>query len=58
MVLAGAIAIVAALLPLSSGRLAAILIVTVAAAALIPIVYSFLLWRRAPRRTPAEAAEE
>ena len=46
MVLAGIVAFVAALLPLPSGLLATILGVGIAVAALIPIVYSFLLWRR------------
>ena len=46
MVLAGLIAFVAALLPLPSGLLATILGLGIAVAAVIPIVYSFLLWRR------------
>ena len=46
MILAGLVAIVAALLPLPSGLLATVLGVSIAVAALVPIVYSFLLWRR------------
>ena len=46
MVLAGLAAIVAALLPLPSGLLATVLGVSIAVAALVPIVYSYLLWRR------------
>lgn len=46
MVLAGAVMLAAALLPLPSGLLATVVGVAIAAAAGIPIVYSFLLWRR------------
>ena len=46
MVLAGLVAIVAALLPLPSGLLATVLGVSIAVAAVVPIVYSYLLWRR------------
>jgi uncharacterized membrane protein len=46
MVLAGLAAFVAALLPLPSGLLATVLGVGVGVAVLIPLVYSFLLWRR------------
>lgn len=46
MVLAGLVAIVAAMLPLPSGLLATVLGVSIAVAALVPIVYSYLLWRR------------
>ena len=46
MVLGGLATLVAALLPLPSGLLATILIATIAIAAVVPILYSFLLWRR------------
>ena len=46
MVAGGAIMVAAALLPLPSGVLATILIGVVAVAAGVPILYSFLLWRR------------
>jgi uncharacterized membrane protein len=46
MILAGLVAMVAALLPLPSGLLASVLGGSIAVAALVPIVYSFLLWRR------------
>ena len=46
MVVAGIVALVAALLPLPSGLLATVLGGSIAVAALIPVVYSFLLWRR------------
>jgi uncharacterized membrane protein len=58
MVLAGLVAIVAAFLPLPSGLLATILIVAIAVAAVVPIVYSFVLWRREPRRAGAEPPQE
>lgn len=58
MVLGGIVAILAALLRLPSGVLAAVLIATIAAAALIPIVYSFLLWRREPKRAAADPTQE
>jgi uncharacterized membrane protein len=58
MVLGGLVAILAALLPLPSGLLVTIVIATIAAAAIIPIVYSFLLWRREPKRAPADPAQE
>ena len=48
MVLGGLVTILAALLPLPSGLLATILLATIAVAAVIPIIYSFLLWRRQP----------
>lgn len=46
MVVAGLVMIVAALLPLPSGLLTTIMILAIAVAAVVPIVYSFLLWRR------------
>lgn len=46
MVLGGLISVVAAFLPLPSGLLTTILVGTIAIAAVVPIVYSFLLWRR------------
>ena len=46
MMLAGLAAVVAALLPLPSGLLATIVLVSILGAAGIPTVYSFLLWRR------------
>jgi len=46
MVLGGLATLVAAFLPLPSGLLATILIATIAIAAVVPILYSFLLWRR------------
>ena len=55
MVLAGIVAIVAALLPLPSGLLATVVAVSIAVAALIPIVYSFLLWRR--EKTAGQSSE-
>lgn len=54
MVLGGLVTIVAALLPLPSGLLATILGATIAVAAAVPILYSFLLWRR--ERVAAAAA--
>lgn len=53
MVLAGMVALVAALLPLPSGLLSTVMLVAIAAAALIPIVYSFLLWRREKMAGPS-----
>jgi uncharacterized membrane protein len=58
MVLGGLVAIVAALLPLPSGLLATIVIATIATAAIVPIIYSFLLWRREPRRAGSEPPPE
>ena len=58
MVLGGVVTIVAALLPLPSGLLATILLATIAVAAVIPIVYSFLLWRREPRGAAAGNGDE
>ncbi len=58
MVLAGLVAIVAAFLPLPSGLLATIMLAAIAVAAVVPIVYSFLLWRRDPRRAGAEPPPE
>lgn len=55
MVLAGLIAFVAALLPLPSGLLASILGAGIAVAAVVPIVYSFLLWRR--EKTAGQSSE-
>jgi uncharacterized membrane protein len=46
MVACGLIMIVAALLPLPSGALATAVIVCIAISASVPILYSFLLWRR------------
>ena|SRR5687767_15407562 len=46
MVTAGLVTLVAAFLPLPSGLLVTVLAVAVGIAAGIPIVYSFLLWRR------------
>ncbi len=46
MALGGLVIIVAALLPLPSGLLATIFGVTIGIAAAVPIVYSYLLWRR------------
>ena len=46
MVAGGILMIVAALLPLPSGLLATILVATVILAAGVPVIYSFLLWRR------------
>ena len=54
MVLGGLATLVAAFLPLPSGLLATILIATIAIAAVVPILYSFLLWRR--ERVAAAAA--
>jgi uncharacterized membrane protein len=53
MVLAGLVMLAAALLPLPSGLLATIVGVAIAAAAGIPIVYSFLLWRREKAAQPS-----
>ena len=50
MVLGGLAILVAALLPLPSGLLATIAIVVIAVAAGVPILYSFIAWRR-ERRT-------
>jgi len=46
MMLAGLTAIVAAALPLPSGLLATVMLSAILVAAGVPIVYSFLLWRR------------
>jgi len=46
MVLAGGIMFVAALLPIPSGLLATVVIVAIAVAAIVPMVYSYMLWRR------------
>ena len=58
MVVGGLVAIVAALLPLPSGLLASILFATIAVAAVIPIVYSYLLWRRERGMPAAGNGEE
>lgn len=46
MVLAGLVAVVAALMPLPSGLLATIVTVAIGGAVVVPIVFSFLLWRK------------
>lgn len=46
MVLAGLITFIAAFLPLPPEWLAMLLLVSIAVAAVIPVVYSYLLWRR------------
>ena len=46
MVLGGLAMIVAAMLPLPSGLLATVAIAVIAIAAGIPILYSFIAWRR------------
>ena len=58
MVLGGAATLLAALLPLPSGLLFAVILATIAFAAVIPIVYSFLLWRREPRGAGAPPPQE
>lgn len=60
MVLGGLIDMGAALMPLSGELLATALAATIAVAAIVPIVYSFLLWRREPKRAddPSSANRE
>ena len=53
MVLGGLAMIVAALLPLPSGLLATVAIVVIAVAAGVPILYSFIAWRRERRADQA-----
>jgi uncharacterized membrane protein len=55
MVGAGAVAILSALLPLPAGLLVTIVVTGIGAAALIPIVYSYLLWR--DERRSGQASE-
>lgn len=55
MVLAGAAMVAAALLPLPSGLLATVAAAAIALAAGVPILYSFLLWRR--EKGTAQASE-
>ncbi len=57
MALGGLVVIVAALLPLPSGLLATILGSTIAIAVVVPIVYSYLLWRRERASGPAGNGE-
>jgi immunity protein, SdpI family len=54
MVAGGLVMIVAALLPLPSGPLATVMLGVIAVAAGVPIVYSFLLWRRERAAQPSE----
>ena len=54
MVLAGAAMVAAALLPLPSGVLATVAGTAIALAAGVPILYSFLLWRRERTAQPSE----
>jgi uncharacterized membrane protein len=54
MVLAGLLMVVAALLPIPSGPLVAVTGTAIAVAAGVPVVYSFLLWRRERRAQPSE----
>jgi uncharacterized membrane protein len=54
MVVGGLAMIGAALLPLPSGLLATITFVVIAVAAGVPILYSFLLWRREREAQPSE----
>lgn len=49
MVGGGLIVVVAALLPLPSGLLASVLFATILVSALVPAVWSYLLWRRETR---------
>jgi uncharacterized membrane protein len=49
MVGGGAALILAALLPIPSGLLAMVFMLVIAVTALVPIVYSYLLWRREKR---------
>jgi uncharacterized membrane protein len=53
MVLGGAVMLLAAMLPLPSGLLATIVGLALAAAVGVPIVYSFLLWRREKAAQPS-----
>lgn len=53
MVVGGGAMIVAAMLPLTSGTLSTVMLVTIAIAAGVPIVYSFLLWRRERAAQPS-----
>ena len=55
MVASGLLMIVAALLPLPSGLLATVTLGAIAVSAGVPILYSFLLWRR---ERPADQASE
>lgn len=54
MLLAGVATILATLLPVPSGSLTAILIAAVIVAAVVPIIYSYLLWRRERGAQPSE----
>jgi uncharacterized membrane protein len=54
MVLAGLLMAAAALLPIPSGPLMAVAGTAIAVSAGVPIVYSFLLWRRERRAQPSE----
>ena len=54
MVAAGLAMISAALLPLPSGLLAAVMGAAIAVSVLVPIVYSFLLWRAEKKAQPSE----
>jgi uncharacterized membrane protein len=54
MVGGGVVMMVAAMLPLPSGPLSAVMLATIAVAAGVPIVYSFLLWRRERAAQPSE----
>lgn len=46
MVVGGALLVLAAFLPLPSGPIATLMIIVIAATAIVPIVYSYVLWRR------------
>lgn len=46
MVVGGVLLVIAALLPLPSGLIATLMFSVIAAIAIVPIVYSYLLWRR------------
>lgn len=54
MVAGGLVMLVTALLPLPSGLLASVTIAVIAATVAIPLLYSFLLWRREREAQPSE----
>jgi uncharacterized membrane protein len=54
MVGAGAVLLGAAILPLPSGPLSTVMLAAIAVSAGVPIVYSFLLWRRERAAQPSE----
>ena len=54
MVGGGAVMMVAAMLPVPPGPLSTVMLATIAVAAVVPAVYSYLLWRRVGAAQPSE----